>query len=260
LRHGTKLVDDETPFEARWGGWYVTGYTGATNHRGNAFGSEEGDRLSFPLSNRRPESLSELFDASDYLATTSDVVALLVFEHQMSVQNSLTHAGQHCRKMLVYQSSLQKAFKEPPTDELTFDSVKSVFAGAEENVLDRLLFRGAAALPDGVEGSEAFRSAFALHAPQSAAGHSLRDLDLHRRLFANRCSYLIYSESFTSLPFQLKHRVLDRLKAVLRSENPEERYAYLEKDERQRIYDILLETHPDARARWSEHSSITGQP
>src|SRR5690606_29845754 len=28
LRHGTLIVDDETPFAQRWGGWYVTGYHG----------------------------------------------------------------------------------------------------------------------------------------------------------------------------------------------------------------------------------------
>ena len=41
----TLLVDDETPFAQRWGGWYVTGYHGTENHRGNVHGSELADQL-----------------------------------------------------------------------------------------------------------------------------------------------------------------------------------------------------------------------
>src|SRR5688572_24350670 len=35
LRHGALVVEDDTPFEQRWGGWYVTGYHGRLDHRGN---------------------------------------------------------------------------------------------------------------------------------------------------------------------------------------------------------------------------------
>ena len=256
LRHGTQVVDDETPFEQRWGGWYVTGYTGTENHRGNAFGSESGDQLVFNLSAKRPVELSEYFDTSGYLAGTSDVVALLIFEHQLTVQNSLTRAAQSCRKMLEYQRSLQKTFHDPVTEEPAYDSVKSVFASAVEDVVDHLLFRGAAPLPEGVVGSEAFRRVFGRDAPRSRAGHTLKELQLHERIFAQRCSFLIYSESFTTLPPQLKDRILDRLHAVLRDEDPRGRYSFLETDEKRRIYDILAETHPDAKARWRKITSM----
>ncbi len=252
LRHGSEIVDDETPFENRWGGWFVTGYTGKTNHRGNAFGSESGDQLVFNLSDKRPADLTDFFDTSRYPAKTSDVVALLVFEHQMGVQNSLTRAAQGCRKMLEYQRSLQKALNDPVTDEPSYDSVKSVFAGAVEDVVDHLLFRNAAPVPDGVSGSADFRRVFTHDAPRSHAGHALKDLRLRERIFENRCSYLIYSESFAALPGQLKNRVLDRIYTALHDDDPRGRYAYLEADEKRRIYDILSETHPDAKARWTE--------
>jgi hypothetical protein len=253
LRHGSEVVDDQTPFEKRWGGWYVTGYTGELNHRGNAFGAERGDELVFELSTKRPADLGEFFNVSRYPAKTSDVVALLVLEHQMFVQNALTHAGQHCRKMLEYQRSLQKTMGDPITDEPSYDSVKSVFASAVETVVDRLLFRGAAPVPGGVSGSQAFQRAFLATAPRSKAGDSLRDFQLRDRLFANRCSYLIYTDAFGALPEQLKSRVLDRLHDALRDDNPRGRYAYLDAEEKRRIYDILLETHPEAKARWQTH-------
>ncbi len=250
LRHGTQLVDDETPFEQRWGGWYVTGYRGATAHRGNAFAFEKGDQLVFAPALKRPAELSAFFDTTAYLKPTSDVVALLVSEHQMAVQNSLTHAGFAARRMTTYQHGLQKTFMEPETDEPVYDSVKSVFASSAQDVVDRLLFLHAAPLPSGITGHPNFVKNFARGAPRSAGGHALKDLQLGERLFAQRCSYLIYSESFRALPETLKVRILDRLDSALRSRDPKDRYAYLPSDEKQRIRDILIETHPDAKARW----------
>ena len=199
---------------------------------------------------KRPAELSAFFDTTAYLKPTSDVVALLVSEHQMAVQNSLTHAGFAARRMTTYQHGLQKTFMEPETDEPVYDSVKSVFASSAQDVVDRLLFLHAAPLPSGITGHPNFVKNFARGAPRSAGGHALKDLQLGERLFAQRCSYLIYSESFRALPETLKVRILDRLDSALRSRDPKDRYAYLPSDEKQRIRDILIETHPDAKARW----------
>ncbi len=256
LRHGTQLVDDETPFSERWGGWYVTGYRGATPHRGNAFAAERGDQLVFVPSPARPLELSAFFDTAAYLSPRSDATALLIFEHQMSVQNSLTRAAFAVRRMVDYQHSLQKAFKEPQTDEPAYDSVRGVLAHSVEDIVDHLLFRNAAPLPPGIEGDAGFRDAFMRGARRTRAGDSLRDLQLGDRLFAWRCSYLIYAESFHALPHILKRGVLDRLAAVLRNSEPLDRYAYLPAQEKRRIYEILLETHSDARDRWTEAAAV----
>ncbi len=245
LRHGSEVVDDETPFERRWGGWYVTGYTGQVHHRGNAFAREQAEQLIFDLSDTRPTELSAFFDVSRYLAPTSDVVALLVFEHQMTVQNALTHAAHSCRKMLEYQRALQVAMKDPLTDEPAYDSVKSVFAGAVDSIVDKLLFRHAAPLPAGVTGDAAFQKAFAAAAKRAPSGDSLRDLQLRDRVFALRCSYMIHSATFAALPPQLKTRVLERLRAVLKGNDPRGRYAYLPADERARIAAVLAATLPE---------------
>lgn len=251
LRHGTLLVDDETPFAKRWGGWYVTGYHGDESHRGNAMAAEKGDALLFTPSAKRPNTLSDFFETRDYLRDTSDVVALLVLEHQTTMQNTLTRANFSSRRMLAYQHGLQKAYKEPLTDEPTYDSVKSVFESTADDVVDRLLFRDAAPLPSGVIGDEAFQDRFVGNVPKSAAGHTLKDFELFDRVFAHRCSFLIYSEMFLELSEPLKVRIFDRLQKALRSRDANDRYSYLPPAEKKRIYEILLETHPDAKRLWS---------
>jgi hypothetical protein len=225
-----EFADDQIPFERRWGGWYVTGYAGKVSHRGNAFAREDGGRIDFNLSDQRPIELSGYFSVSAYLAPTSDIVALMVLEHQVAMHNSLTRAGYRVRQALAPASETSGADRE------------RALAEASEDVLDHLLFRNAAPLPEGIAGSEGFRS---------REGHSLKDLSLHGRLLANRCSFLIYSNSFASLPAPLKDRILDRLAAVLQGGDSSGRYAYLETDEKRRILEVLGETHPDARRHLS---------
>ncbi|MDP3070616.1 MAG: hypothetical protein Q8N18_10020 [Opitutaceae bacterium] len=251
LRHGTLIVDDQTPFAERWGGWYVTGYRGAAPHRGNTLAREAGDRLVFEPIAARPEELGAFFDTGAYLAPTSDVVALLVIEHQTAMQNALTRAAFAARKMIAYQRGLQQHFKEPETDEPAYDSVKSVFASAAQDVTDRLLFRDEARLPEGVVGGAAFRAAFAERAVRASDGRSLRDLSLDGRMFALRCSYLIYSETFAALPASLKTLILARLDEALLGRDPKNRYGYLPAEERAHIRGVLLETLPEARSQWA---------
>jgi len=155
--------------------------------------------------------LSNRFDPSKYLTTTSDVVALLVLQHQLAMHNSLTRAAQRCRRALDSQRAAQIAAHGPLTAEPVSEDAKAVFADAAADVMDHLLFRDAAPLPEGIVGAAGFRRAFAAGAPRSAKGDALKDLAAHGRLFANRCSFLIYSESFSVLPKVLKDRIFDQL-------------------------------------------------
>jgi hypothetical protein len=228
FRHGPELVSDRLPFERRWGGWYVTGYHGEATHRGNAFGLEKGGVTHFEPAKQRPDTLADAFDTSKYLAATSDIVALLVFQHQLGMQNSLTKAAHTTRRALAAGAD-----------------ASAIIATAADDVVDHLLFREAAPLPAGIKGSEAFRSAFLQNAPRSREGHALKDLSLEGRLFANRCSFLIYSDFFLAMPAELKAAVFQRLHTALYADAP--RYAYLEQDEKRRIAEILRQTHAEAR-------------
>src|SRR6185436_2609527 len=122
-----------------------------------------------------------------------------------------------------------------------------VFDSTAREVVDALLFQGEAELPSGLKGSLEFQRVFAANTNtkscRSQDGHSLKDLDLaNGHLFRNRCSYLICSESFRQLPQPLKDRIFDRLRAALRQNSPDPRYAYIGPDERSRILTILCET------------------
>ncbi len=248
-RQGGEVVDYRTPFAQRWGGWYVTGTHGNTLHRGNVFASEKGDQLAFaPAAGANLTQLSRFFDAVKYLAETSDIVALLVFEHQLAVQNAITSAGIDCPRMLDYQSHLQSMLKEPANDdEPHYQSVRSVFDHCAELVVDALLSKDEAPVPDLITGSAAFQEAFCAGVPRARDGSSLKDLLLSEQLFRNRCSYLLYSDSFLSLPRPLKHRVYARIAGALDLNAHDPRYNYIHRPERKRIATILRETHAEFR-------------
>ena len=147
LGQGTKLVDFRTPISSRWGGWYVTGKHGTALHQGNVTAREEKGRLVVDFhQGANISDLSKLFDTQPYLTDTSDIVALLVLEHQTAMQNSISRAGINCRRMLDYQKNLQRDLKETVTDELVYDSVKGVFDHVADDLVRDLLFVGEAEL------------------------------------------------------------------------------------------------------------------
>ena len=179
FRQGSTLVDYRTPFDQRWGGWYVTGTHGAALHRGNITAKEVDNRLEFPVrEGANITDLSPFFRTNRYPTSTSDIVSLLVFEHQIAVQNAITKASHDARRMLQYQAELQAAFKETITTEPAYDSVKSVFASATQSLVDALLSKDEATLPHGIHGSPEFANAYAADRVIANNGHSLRDLSL----------------------------------------------------------------------------------
>lgn len=250
---GSEVVDYTTPIEQRWGGWFVTGKHGETRHRGNAFAHDDGKEVTLDLEKgANLEALDKFFDTSLHLEPTSDIGALMVLEHQVATHQAFTRAVFECRRMLHYQRGLQESFKEPLNDEPSYDSVKSVFASHTQAVLDVLLFKEEAAMPEGgIQGSAEFVKAYEAQGPRTKDGRSLRDLDFKTRIASYRCSPLIYSEMFQKLPKPLHARIVERLGHVLTDEKPEKRYAYLTDDERKAIVEILRETAPAITAGWS---------
>lgn len=255
---GSTHVTDGTPFQERWGGWYVTGSTGGAAHRGNAVADEAeagGPVTLRPLlaEGEVVGGLGGLFDPAPYLRRDrSDVLALMILEHQVHVHNTLLSANLAARQAIYRSRQLLRELGGHEPDGLT-DSTRSVLRHRAKDIVACLLFRDEAPLPDGgLQGDEAFEKAFLSRASRDGEGRSLRDLRLHERLFKNRCSYLIGSSVFASLVPELKAAVHRQLHAALRepADGDTDSPGHLGVAERRRIREILLATEPEIREAW----------
>ena len=233
LSMGTSHVTHETPLEERWGGYYVSGRS-SLPHLGNRTYEEDGP------DDARPSDLVDLrdkIDVSKYPRATSDIVALMVLEHQCRMHNLLTAAS------LQYQRARFLGRALDPSADPDEGSAGRVADGMAERIVACLLFKDEADPGDGIEGGEAFQKAFTARFPRTKGGDSLADFQLYDRMFKNRCSYMIYSRSFRDLPPRVKRPVLDRLKSVLAGDDAA--FDWLKGSERKRIAAILAETLPD---------------
>jgi hypothetical protein len=257
MSQGSRVVDTTTPFEQRWGGWYVTGRHGSLVHQGNVTAQENGESVVLDLKpGQNITDLSTFFDTDAYPRKTSDIVALMVLEHQTSTQNNLTKANHAALRAMHMQQSLQKELGEPVLAEPT-GTARRIIDHSAEDVLDALLFKDEAPLPEGgIEGSADFPIAFAKNAPETLDGRALKDFQLLTRLFKYRCSYLIHGLTFQHLTPPLKQTVLAKLWQALQGNDPTQRYAYLGDSERQHISRILIETLPNLPAEWQEERQL----
>lgn len=243
MSQGSTVVDTTTPFKDRWGGWYVTGLHGNETHRGNVTAEENGEAIT--RDDQRGQNVTDLssfFDTTPYSRKTSDIVALMVLEHQSSTQNILTKANHTALRAMHMQTSLQRELGEPVNHEPT-GTAERMINHVVEDVLDAILFKDEAILPEGgIEGDPEFLEVFTATAPRSKEGRSLKDFQLLDRLFKYRCSYLVHGITFQNFTPVLKVRVMRALKETLTSPAPPERYNYLADSERRNIDLILKET------------------
>ncbi|HEV7867865.1 MAG TPA: hypothetical protein VGO90_09300 [Chthoniobacteraceae bacterium] len=210
------------PFSERFGGWYVTGRHAITEHLGNLVG-----RLSPQGLTKLPIEVGKLFEFDRYPAATSDVLPQLVHEHQIGFVNRAIEAGYGARAAAADPEELAR----PLTRYLLFADEVPLPAG-------------------GVEGDAVFKADFLRDRRTAAGGGALKDFDLQTRLFAHRCSYMIYSTAFRGLPVEVKQQVYAGLHRALSSDAPDPEYAYLPPDEKQAIRNILRTTLTDLPADW----------
>ena len=253
-RLGTHLTDDTSPFAERWGGWYVTGTHGQQRHMGNCILTDESvsEKLNVE-SGANVTDLSSHFHLRPYLTPHSDIVALMVLEHQATMHNYLT-AANHSGRITIRDSDIMNRALERP-EGFESESTSRRFASATENVVRNLLFCDEAQLTDTVKGTSDFAAEFASRGPYDSHGRSLRQFDLQTRLFKFPCSFLIYSDSFIALPGGVKSRVWKRLNEILSGEDTSSKFAHLSPEDRNAIREILLETHSEA-AMLTQHSSV----
>jgi hypothetical protein len=249
LSEGTYRVDQTTPFEQRWGGWYVTGTHGKQTHLGNLI--VRTPRVARPVENPDSQNVTDLGDRIEkaaYLSAHSDLVALMVLEHQTEAHNLLTRANFEGRLAVAMEESLNREMKLPPDH--SWDSTGVRIRSVGEALLRYLLFSQEPPLTEKVCGTSNFAQEFSQRGPCDARGRSLRDFDLEKRLFRYPLSYLIYSPSFAALPDRVKEYVWQRLDEVLTGKDTSKPFAHLSPEDRQAIREILLATHPNVPASW----------
>lgn len=209
--------DHRRPLEQRWGGWYVTGSHGDLRHLGNE------NVMVWPRADSvyNWPSLEGRFDTAGYPSDHSDIAALLVFDHQMTLMNSLARVNWEARV------------------------TGRVPDAAIAEVVDYMLFVDEAPFPTPIRGSSPFAEVFSRRGPRDRLGRSLRDLDLTTRLLRHPCSYLIYSEQFEQLPDRVRDAIYQRLWAVLSQADPDPRYERLSAADRRAVLEILRDTKND---------------
>jgi hypothetical protein len=233
LSSGTSLVNHRTPLSERWGGWYVTGASGGQTHRGNLFG-----KAAFAKHEQEPnadddlEDLKGFFDASRYPGPHSDLVALMVLEHQTHLHNFITR--------LQYEATMALQ---------TYGHL-NYLKNISEAFLKYLLFTEEAPLTAAIRGTSGFVKDFATLGPRDRQGRSLRDFDLQTRLFKHPCSYLIYSEAFEALPEKMKAHLYQRLWDILSGKDTNPDFEKLTSDDRRAILEILCDTRPGLPDYW----------
>lgn len=235
---GSFLIDHGSPLRERWGGYYVTGHS-SLPHLGNRTFEDTQER-DFPDKPLLLKTAADKIDASRYLRATSDIVALMVLEHQCHMHNTLAAAAVNYRRMHWLQKSLDPA--ADPDEGAAGRYADEAAAG----IVKLLLFEGEAALGDeGIDGEPGFQNAFLRRFPKTTDGRSLADFNLYDRIFKHRCSYMVYSAAFSSLPERIRSAVIGQLHGILNSDPSPLNHPDLKSASRHRIASILEETLPD---------------
>ncbi|MEP6671847.1 MAG: hypothetical protein ABJF10_21985 [Chthoniobacter sp.] len=229
----TSEVTHCTPLADRWGGWYVTGQSGAQTHLGNLVGLSAFDRHSGDPSYRgNVPDLREIIDTSKYLTPHSDIVALMVLEHQVHMHNYITRLNYETRTMTE-----------------TYGHIR--YLKNQVNAFLRyLLFTEETPLSGPVSGDPQYVADFTAPGPRDSKGRSLRDLDLQTRTFKYPCSFLIYSEAFDQIPMVMRDHLLQRLYDILTGKDEDPEFSKITANDRQAVLEILRETKPNLPAYW----------
>jgi hypothetical protein len=222
------VVNHTAPLAERWGGWFVTGTRVPANQMGNLDLLQPDMPESGPKPVAAHRTLEGRVELRGYPTPYSDVVALLVLEHQAHAMNLITRAGWEYRV----------------ADPAEGAALPARVAEAVDDLVDYFLFVDEAPLPSPVRGSSGFAEVFASRGPRDEKGRSLRDLELDSRLFRYRCSYMIQSRAFDGLPEAVKRAVLGRISAILSGEDRSPGYQHITPAERAATAEILRAIGP----------------
>ncbi len=241
--NGSFKTTATSPMKERWGGWYVTGKHGDQRHMGNEVA--RGDEQTSVIDTVKGANVTDLgryFEVGHYVTPHSDIVALMVIEQQMTIQNLITKAGflsQKAEKDAV--DLLKYGFPAEHVKEETHERIQH----ACEPLVQGLLCVDEPRLEAPIKGTSAFTANFSTSSPPDKGGKRLSELDLNTRLLRFPCSPMIYSSAFDHLPTQAKVQVLSRLREILDGKDQSKPFIHLSPGDRKSIKEILIDTKPE---------------
>jgi hypothetical protein len=225
---GSHDVNHQTPHPDRWGGWFVTSEDAAPPyaqmaHRGNITFSGRGNtsnQVFVDWLNSSPETRG-------YLSSSSDIVGLLVFDHQMHAINLLTR--------LNWESRVASR---------TSDAADGTVRRLINELADYFLFADEAPPLVPLTPRPGFAASLESKIPKDHRGRSFGQLDMANRLLRYPCSYMVYSEAFDGLSPAVKEAVYRRMLDTLSRNDSHATRAGLTADNRRAVLEILRDTKP----------------
>jgi len=228
---GSQNVSHQTPHPDRWGGWFVTSEDAAPPyaqmaHRGNITFSGRGNtsnQVFVDWLNASPQSLG-------YPLPSSDIVSLLVFDHQMHAINLLTR--------LNWESRVAASDGE-------VNPAGGAVRGLVNELADYLLFADEAPPLAPLTPPPAFAASLEARTPKDRHGRSFGQLDAVNRLLRYPCSFMVYSEAFDGLPKPVRAAVYSRMLDVLSGHEARAARVRVTPADSRAIVEILKDTKPD---------------
>ena len=227
---GSVMTTSRTPIRSRWGGWFVSGLHGEQKHLGNVIIESAAD-----LSDERLATSGNLFSIAEvsnlapYISPFSDIVALMVIEHQIEVQNEIARVNFQSRTLLA-------------DDEINDIELNDELLSIAEGLIDSLFMTGQPEFLARINGTSGFSENFMSRGKKDSQGRSFRELDLSKSLFKYPFSYLIYSDAYASLPKKVREIIAQRIKEVLSPEYSGDFYPHISSSSKIIIAEILDDT------------------
>ena len=232
---GSQNVNHQTPHPDRWGGWFVTSEDAAPPyaqmaHRGNITFSGRGNTSNQVF----VDWLNSSPDSRGYVSSSSDIVGLLVFDHQMHAINLLTK--------LNWESRVSASDGDA-------DAVHGRLRPLVYELADYLLFADEAPPLAPLTPPPGFAANLQARTPRDRLGRSFGQLDMVNRLLRYPCSYMVYSDAFDGLRKPVRDAVYRRMLDVLSGHDAGAARARLTTNNRRAVLEILRDTKPEFPSR-----------
>ncbi len=183
----TTSMGHQIPYTHRFGGWYLTGFNQHPDSWANSLGRFDQGKLKRIKISPDQENLK-----SYYPHPRSEAIAHAIISHQIGFTNQCIRLG----------------FSHAEGEETMFDQTL-------ENLISYTLFQDEAPLPNPLRRDTSFTSEFEASFADSPPHYNLKKLNLRTRLFEYRCSYMLKSKIFKTLPAEVREIFFTRLRQVI---------------------------------------------